>query len=79
MEKHGVLLKKQEKSQSIACRSVAEWCAAFSTDERAPSNENPPQEADQRFADFRAHCHTFQLFADPFSADVMLEQRTTVN
>lgn len=70
-------LKKQKKSLSIARKTVAEWCTAFSTDERASSNENPLQEADQCFADFRAHCHTFQLFADPFSAGVMLEQSSS--
>jgi len=32
--------------------------------------ENLQREFDERFADFKAHHDTFQLFADPFSADV---------
>ncbi len=43
---------------------------AFNGDEYASAVENLLQEFDQRFADFKAHCDTFQLFADPFSADV---------
>ncbi len=43
---------------------------AFNGDEYASAVENLLQEFDQRFADFKAHRDTFQLFADPFSADV---------
>ncbi len=43
---------------------------AFNADQYASAVENLLQEFDQRFADFKAHRDTFQLFADPFSADV---------
>lgn len=43
---------------------------AFSGDEYDSAIENLLQEFDQRFADFKAHRDIFQLFADPFSADV---------
>ncbi len=43
---------------------------AFNGDEYASAVENLLQEFDQRFADFKAHRDTFQLFEDPFSADV---------
>lgn len=44
-------------------RSLVEECAAFSGDEYVSSIENLQREFDERF-------DTFQLFADPFSADV---------
>lgn len=43
---------------------------AFSGDGYVSAIENLLQEFDQRFADFKARRDTFQLFADPFSADV---------
>lgn len=52
------------------CRSLVEEGTSFSSDEYASAIENLLQEFDQRFADFKTHRDTFQLFADPFSADV---------
>lgn len=43
---------------------------AFSGDEYVSAIENLQQESDERFADFKAHRDTFQLFADLLSADV---------
>nr|XP_029138132.1 transcription factor 12-like [Labrus bergylta] len=43
---------------------------AFSGDEYASAIDNLLQEFDQRFVDFKEHRVTFQVFADPFSADV---------
>lgn len=54
----------------LTCNSLLEEGTAFSGEEYAFANENLLQEFDQRFADFKAHCDTFQLYADPFSADV---------
>ncbi|KAK0145575.1 General transcription factor II-I repeat domain-containing protein 2 [Merluccius polli] len=50
--------------------SLAEEGTVFSGDEYVSAIENLQQEFDERFADFKAHRDTFQLFADPFSADV---------
>lgn len=74
--------KPQKKSQSIARKTVAEWCTAFSTDERASSNENPLQDANQCFADFRAPLSHFPAVCRPLLSwcDVgTVKQRTTVN
>ena len=53
-----------------ACRSLAEEGTVFEGDEYVSAIENLQQEFDERFADFKAHSDTLQLFADPFSADV---------
>ncbi|XP_026116348.1 general transcription factor II-I repeat domain-containing protein 2B-like [Carassius auratus] len=63
-------LSAKNLSHFPTCRSLAEEGTAFSGDEYASAIENLLQEFDQRFADFKAHCVSFQLFADPFSADV---------
>lgn len=49
----------------ISCRG-----GCSSGDGCASAIENLLQEFDLCFADFEAHSDTFQLFADPFSADV---------
>ena len=53
-----------------ACRSLVEEGTTFSGDDYVSAIENLQQEFDVRFADFKTHHDTFQLFADPFSADV---------
>ncbi len=63
-------LPAKNLSHFNTCRSLVEEGAAFSGDEDASAIESLPQEFDLRFADFKAHRDTFQLFADPFSADV---------
>ncbi len=62
-------LSAKNLSHFTTCRSLVEEGIAFNADEYASAVEKP-QEFDQRFADFKAHRDTFQLFADPFSADV---------
>ncbi len=63
-------LSAKNLSHFTTCRSLVEEGIAFNGDEYASAVENLLQEFDQRFADFKAHRDTFQLFADPFSADV---------
>ncbi len=63
-------LSAKNLSHFTTCRSLMEEGIAFNGDEYAFAVENLLQEFDQRFADFKAHRDTFQLFADPFSADV---------
>ncbi|XP_049430459.1 general transcription factor II-I repeat domain-containing protein 2-like [Epinephelus fuscoguttatus] len=53
-----------------ACRSVVEEGTAFSCEKYVAAFEKLQQEFDQRFADFKTHSATFQMFSDPFSFDV---------
>ncbi|XP_056121755.1 general transcription factor II-I repeat domain-containing protein 2-like [Rhinichthys klamathensis goyatoka] len=57
-------------SHFTTCRSLVEQGTGFSGDEYASAIDNLLEEFDQRFADFKSHRDTFQLFADPFSTDV---------
>ncbi|XP_065818648.1 general transcription factor II-I repeat domain-containing protein 2 [Labrus bergylta] len=63
-------LSAKNLSHFPACRSLVEQGTAFSGDEYASAIDNLLQEFDQRFVDFKEHRVTFQVFADPFSADV---------
>ncbi len=63
-------LSAKNLSHFTTCGSLVEEGIAFNGDEYAFAVENLLQEFDQRFADFKARRDTFQLFADPFSADV---------
>ncbi|KAL0148361.1 hypothetical protein M9458_056341 [Cirrhinus mrigala] len=63
-------LSAKNLSHFTTCRSLVEEGIAFNGDEYASAVENLLQEFDKRFADFKAHRDTFELFADPFSADV---------
>ncbi|XP_034042565.1 general transcription factor II-I repeat domain-containing protein 2-like [Thalassophryne amazonica] len=53
-----------------ACSSLVEEGKAFSGEKYVAAIETLQQEFDQRFADFKTHSATFQMFADPFSFDV---------
>lgn len=53
-----------------ASRSLVEEGTAFSGEKYVAAIEKLQQEFDQRFADFKTHSATFQMFADPFSFDV---------
>ena len=63
-------LSAKNLSHFAACRSLAEEGTLFSPGEYVSAIENLQQEFDEGFPDFKAHRDTFQLFADPFSADV---------
>lgn len=63
-------LSTKNFSLFTACRSFVEEGTSFSCEEYASAIENLQQEFDERFADFKVHRDTFQLFADPFLADV---------
>nr|XP_029138732.1 immunoglobulin epsilon heavy chain-like [Labrus bergylta] len=63
-------LSAKNLSHFPAFRSLVEQGTAFSGDEYTSAIDNLLQEFDQRFADFKEHRVTFQVFADPFSADV---------
>ncbi|XP_037129559.1 general transcription factor II-I repeat domain-containing protein 2A-like [Syngnathus acus] len=53
-----------------ACKALMDSATTFSGEKYADTIGKLQEEFDQRFADFKAHRATFQIFADPFSFDV---------
>lgn len=65
-----IQLSAKKFSHFTTCRSLVEEGTVFCGEEYVSAINNLLQELDERFADFKAHHCTFQLFADPFSADM---------
>ncbi|XP_071059499.1 general transcription factor II-I repeat domain-containing protein 2A-like [Pseudochaenichthys georgianus] len=53
-----------------ACKALMDKGTAFSGEKYVDAIVKLQEEFDQRFADFKTHRTTFQMFADPFSFDV---------
>uniref|UniRef100_A0AAQ4RGF6 HAT C-terminal dimerisation domain-containing protein n=1 Tax=Gasterosteus aculeatus aculeatus TaxID=481459 RepID=A0AAQ4RGF6_GASAC len=53
-----------------ACKALMDSGTTFSGEKYADTIGKLQEEFDQRFADFKTHRATFQIFADPFSFDV---------
>ncbi|KAA8577441.1 hypothetical protein FQN60_017513 [Etheostoma spectabile] len=53
-----------------ACKALMDVGTSFSSEKYADAIMKLQEEFDRRFADFKTHRATFQIFADPFSFDV---------
>ncbi|XP_071059422.1 general transcription factor II-I repeat domain-containing protein 2A-like [Pseudochaenichthys georgianus] len=62
--------KLQGQGQLVTCKALMDRGTAFSGEKYVDAIVKLQEEFDQRFADFKTHRATFQMFADPFSFDV---------
>ena len=70
-----LMLWKAQLSQTSlchfpACKALVDAGTPFSGEKYVEAILKLQEEFDHRFADFKAHRTTFQIFADPFSFDV---------